>query len=373
MPDFTSALYLGLEHSSRALPAWRRLTTGRPAVLEPASEAAPVAAALAALQGCAAATLAPSTLHLFWDLFGIVAGEGTGIAVDGGTYAVARWGAERAAARGVPVRGFAHRDADALGRVVADFGRVGLRPVVVTDGYCVLCGVPTPLPAYLDRIRPAGGLLVVDDTQALGILGGAPGPGRPFGRHGGGSLRWHGLAAPGAAPECILVSSVAKAFGAPLAALSGERTMVERFERLSETRVHCSPPSSASLAAAANALRLNSTVGEALRRHLADLVRRFQEGARSAGLRVPGGPFPVQMLDPGRPGAAARLHRRLLASGIRTILLRGHAGFPARIGVLITARHQAADIDRLVEALTSAARPAVTGLRSSEVCHVERW
>ena len=71
MLDFTSALYLGLRHPSRSLRAWPALTAGQPAALESPARRFGVARQLAALQGCERATLLPSTLHLFWDLFGL--------------------------------------------------------------------------------------------------------------------------------------------------------------------------------------------------------------------------------------------------------------------------------------------------------------
>jgi 8-amino-7-oxononanoate synthase len=46
-----------------------------------------------------------------------------------------------------------------------------LMPVVVADGLCAACGCAAPVAAYLDCVRRAGGLLVLDDTQALGLLG----------------------------------------------------------------------------------------------------------------------------------------------------------------------------------------------------------
>jgi 8-amino-7-oxononanoate synthase len=68
--DFTSALYLGMHHTTGALRPWRSLTTGRPAALAEPPGAAAVVNHLADLVGCERATLLPSTLHLFWDLFG---------------------------------------------------------------------------------------------------------------------------------------------------------------------------------------------------------------------------------------------------------------------------------------------------------------
>ena len=102
--DFTSALYLGLRHPSPSLRPWSGLTTGKPAALEPPPGSAAIAGRFAALVGCERATPVASTLHLFWDLFGLLARDRVRIYMDEGTYAIARWGVERAAARGVPVR-----------------------------------------------------------------------------------------------------------------------------------------------------------------------------------------------------------------------------------------------------------------------------
>ena len=52
--------------------------------------------------------------------------------------------------------------------------RAGRQPIVVTDGYCPSCGRPAPVRAYADLVRGTGGYLVLDDTQALGVLGAAP-------------------------------------------------------------------------------------------------------------------------------------------------------------------------------------------------------
>ena len=104
MLDFTSALYLGIRHPSRSLRPWSQLTTGKPAALESPPSSQAVARALAELQGCERVTLLPSTLHLFFDLFEVLRREGIRLYVDAGAYPMARWGAERAASRGVLLR-----------------------------------------------------------------------------------------------------------------------------------------------------------------------------------------------------------------------------------------------------------------------------
>jgi 8-amino-7-oxononanoate synthase len=303
------------------------------------------------LQGCERATLAPSTLHFFWDLLGLLARRRVAIYVDAGTYPVAQWGVERAASRGVPVRRFPHLNAGALhSQLKQDFGR-GLRPVVVADGFCPLCGRLTPIPAYLASVRAHGGYLILDDTQALGILGQSPGPKAPYGKGGGGSLRWHRVRG----PEVVLIGSLAKGFGVPVAVLAGSEAVVRRFEECSETRVHCSPPSVAVVHAAEQALAANWNYGDALRQRLAWLVGRFREQLAKAGFAAVGGMFPVQTLALRPDLDAGVLHDRLARAGVRTVLRDAQSGHSRQISFLITALHRPQDIDRAVDKLARAA------------------
>ncbi len=346
MLDFTSALYLGQRHPSSSLRAWSALTTGKPAALGTPPSATAVAADIAALHGCERATLVPSTLHLFWDLFGVLARDPVRIYMDAGSYAIARWGVERAAARGVPVRCFPHHDAAALASLIAQDRNAGRRPIVVADGFCPTCGGAAPVAEYLRCVEHARGHLVLDDTQALGVLGELASTGAPYGRGGGGSLPWQSIKS----PDVIVGSSLAKGFGVPMAVLAGNAAMIRRFEEHGETRMHCSPPSLAVLHAAEHALAVNRTHGDRLRQHLAQLVRRFRAGLRALGLAADGGLFPVQTLRPFGMAAEA-LHLRLFRLGIRTILIRQCRGIGARIAFLITALHRPADIDQAVAAI----------------------
>jgi 8-amino-7-oxononanoate synthase len=307
MADFSSALYLGLRHPAAALPPWRGLTLGKPAALASPPGAAALATELAALQGCQAATLLPSTLHLFWDLFGMLARGRGGAAmpaalpaacdlalppyvtlVDGGAYQVARWGAQYGAACGMPMAVFARHDARAAAALARHWHQLGRRPVVLADGYCPGAPAAPPLAAYLDIAAEHGGLLVLDDTQVLGVLG----------DDGGGSLRGHGLMTgyAGSLQYVLLGASLAKGFGAPLAALSGSHEWVTRFEACSQTRRHCSPPSVAAIAAGLRALRLNRHHGDVLRRRLALRVAQLRSGLHVMGWACSGGQFPVQTL-----------------------------------------------------------------------------
>ena len=104
--------------------------------------------------------------------------------------------------------------------------------------------------------------------------------------------------------------------------------------------------------AAARALALNVPVGDARRTRLAALVRRFRAGARAAGFAPRGGLFPVQTLT--RVGDAAALHERLRRLDVHAVL-HADGGRTPRLSFVFTARHEPAEIDVAVAALSRAA------------------
>jgi 8-amino-7-oxononanoate synthase len=79
-----------------------------------------------------------------------------------------------------------------------------------------------------------------------------------------------------------------------MAVLAGSAELVRRFEAHSDTRLHASPPSVASVAAARHALRLNAVCGDALRRTLGGRVARFRAALAAQEVACEGGRFPVQ-------------------------------------------------------------------------------
>src|SRR5262249_58173794 len=106
--------------------------------------------------------------RLFWDVLGWLADRRFRVHMDAGAYPIARWGMERAAARGAPVIRFRHYDAAQLERSLRN--SMARPPVVVVDGFCPACGRRAPLAEYLQCVRRRRGLLLIDDTQALGIF-----------------------------------------------------------------------------------------------------------------------------------------------------------------------------------------------------------
>jgi 8-amino-7-oxononanoate synthase len=305
---------------------------------------------LALLVGSQAATLGVSTLHLFWDLFGQLRRRPVRILADEHLYPVGRWGIERAAAAGVPVAAFGHHDARSLSRRLESGRR--LPPLVVTDGLCPDCGRVPPLDLYLARVEERGGWLLVDDSQALGLLGREPGPDHPYGQGGGGSPSWLGISS----PRLLTLSSLAKSFGVPLAMLAGPAAALRSFTEESETRVYSSPPSVAAIRAAEAALRINREQGDRLRARLAERVRHFREHLRAAGLAASGGLSPVQNLELPHGVDPVVLFRRLGDAGVRTVLRQPRCRPGPRLTFLLHANHSPGEIERAVETVARTVR-----------------
>ncbi len=356
MLDFTSALYLGLTHPGRSLGDYPQLTTGRPSALSEPPGAVETAAAFASLLGCEAASLFPSTMHAVWDLLGIAARRGASVLRDAGTYPIAAWGAERAASLGASVTLFRHLDAGHLAAKVERARAAGTWPLVVTDGYCIGCSRVAPLAEIAAIVRPAGGAVLVDDAQLFGIAGAQPGKDRPFGEGGGGSVPLHGLEG---TPEVLVVSTLAKAFGAPITVVAGSRDWMDLLRSEGETRVYTSPPSVAAIRAAGAAYRENALHGDALRARLLARTRLFRERAQRAGARLGGGLFPVQDVLSASGAAASALHGRLLRRGVRGVVSSSACAPVPRVRFVLTASHEPRDLARAAEVLGEELRAMV--------------
>ncbi len=359
MLDFTSALYLGIRHGSEDLRPFGALTTGAPAALREPREARSIADSLAELVGVERATLARSTLHAFWDLFTVYGREPARILADAGSYPIARWGAERAKLRGAELVTFQHHDPAALGQILhAPRTRRG-RDWIVVDGFCAGCGRLSPLAEYLALARKVGARLVVDDTQALGILGTGRNPDAPFGHGGGGSLR----ATESTGLDVLLVSSLAKGFGAPLTMIGGNRAAIERFEAASQTRVHASPPTLADLRAAERALAVNREEGDRRRFRLISLVTRLRRGLRRLDLDLAPTSFPLQSVRAASGIGLPTLYRRLGAQGVNVVLRRPLCLSAIDLAFLVTAAHLPKHIDDAIAAVANALAGARVSVR----------
>jgi 8-amino-7-oxononanoate synthase len=356
--DFTSAHYLGLSHGSESL-RWTHLTTGTPAALRRPAGAAALEAALGALTGAERALLLTSTLHAFVDLFGSAWRRPGTILVDEHAYPIARWGMALAERRGARVRSFRHLDAAALERRLRQIRERGAgtragagEPWIVTDGFCPGCGRSAPLGVYASVACRFGARLIVDDTQAVGVFGRPAGAGAPYGLGGGGSIRRHGLER---AEHVVLVASLAKAFGAPLAMVAGSASFVGELADRSETLVHCSPPAAPALAAAERALAVNAREGDFLRARLAARVSTLRAELAARGFLVRGGTFPMQRVPVSDAREAMALHAALRRRGVEAVVRRSRCNGEVSLTFVVTARHRLSELRGAAAALAAAA------------------
>jgi 8-amino-7-oxononanoate synthase len=346
--DLTSSLFLGHRHGGTSFRGWDSLTTGVPAGLREDPAAAAVVAAVVAAQDAPAGLVARSTLHALGDVLGELPRAGDVVAVDELSYPVSRWAALRALERGAIVCDYRHhRPGPALGSCVPRHRRLFL----VADGWCPGCGEPAPL-ARLRRLATAArGVVVVDDTLAAGVLGAVgAGPGGFLG-DGSGTVRRLGLDHRGV----LWVASLAKAYGAPLAVVTGDRREIDRLAGAG-SRWHCSPPSAADLAAARAALR--DPADGRRRDRLARNVIRLRRGLHAVGLRAAGRPFPVVRVPPPAGVDAVRWQHALGERGVRVLVQRPRCRPRAVLMLLVRADHRDGELDRAVRELGATAAAA---------------
>jgi 8-amino-7-oxononanoate synthase len=142
--------------------------------------------------------------------------------------------------------------------------------------------------------------------------------------------------------------------------------LIRRFMQQSQTRVHASPPSIAALHAAESALQINAKFGDALRRHLAELVLHFRMRMRSAGMQCSASLFPIQPVSLGIADDPVYLYRMLRTAGVRTLLTKQGLGSKPCLLFILNATHSFEDVDRAAAAVEAA-------INSSSSNKYRRW
>jgi 8-amino-7-oxononanoate synthase len=338
MADFTSALFLGLRHPASSLRPWHSLTNGRPSSLVEPAAAVRVASTVARRQGAPDGVLYHSTLHALSDIFGDLVATRSIVAIDDAVYPITEWAALRAVARGIPLTRFGHHDPSSLRAVTAGHGDV----VVVTDGWCAGCSQPAPISELRSVAHVSA--IVVDDSLAFGVLG----PGderRAFGTGGTGTVGWLGADHRGV----VYVASMAKAFGVPVAVVSGPVTAIDQLRERGAARLHCSPPSNADVAAAERALHLDL---DGARTRLAARTAALRRTISRAGLAVSGRIFPVVGVSIADAAARDEVRRRLERAGVRALWTTSRCASPVpNLTFLVRSTHTRRDVHQVGQAL----------------------
>jgi len=355
--SFVSASYLGIEQdprvheaACRALGRWGvALTT--PRILGADRLTLELEDRLAHFTGQPAAMVFPSTTHVALDTIPLLVAKGGVVFVDTWAYPTHLPGIHAAQRAGARVVGFPHNDIDALKRLVARAGPRGSK-VIVADGIYPEGGPPASIETLITLAEDAGATLYVDDSHGLGVLGTPPATSSyPYGRGGGGVVRWSGRPY----TRGVLVGTLSKSIGVPVAFLAGSAATVRTLRRASSAVVHSNPPAIPNIAAALAALDVHEREGDQLRRRIAHLVRYFRQGLARCGLAaISTDIFPLQAVSCGTVRDAVAAGRALMARGVWPVVQAGSTHGSTRVGTLrfpITARHSVDDLEQAVNAL----------------------
>ncbi len=237
---------------------------------------------------------------------------------------------------GARLKRYPHRDMAALERMSAGTGAA----LFITDGVFSMDGDIAPL-AQLARLAQAtGAWLMVDDAHGLGVVG----------RAGRGTLDLFGmddLEVP------ILVGTLGKAFGTFGAFVAGSEALIETLIQRARSYIYTTalPPAVAHATSAALALAMRE---EWRREHLCRLIARFRHGAAALDLPLMESQTPIQPLLAGDSPRALEWSRFLESNGVLVTAIRPPTvpEGAARLRITLSAAHEEADIDRLLEVLS---------------------
>jgi 8-amino-7-oxononanoate synthase len=236
---------------------------------------------------------------------------------------------------------YAHGDVQQLTTLLQ---RAKTPELIITDGVFSMDGDAAPLAALTQLATTHGARLLIDDAHGIGVLG----------EHGRGSLEMQGVAL---ASPIILMGTLGKAFGTFGAFVAGEAALIETLIQEARTYIYTTALPPAVAEATRAALRIVRDE-PARREHLRRLIAQFRTGAGQLGVPLMDSASPIQPLVLGTAEralqAAASLRRRgILVTAIRPPTVPSGS---ARLRVTLSAAHQPAQVERLLEALAQSLR-----------------
>jgi 8-amino-7-oxononanoate synthase len=244
------------------------------------------------------------------------------------------------------VQRYQHRDLTALETAIAQSKTA--RKLVVSDAVFSMDGDLAPVPELLALCEKYDALLLLDDAHGFGVLG----------DQGRGILSHFNVRS----PRLLYMGTLGKAAGVFGAFIAGEAAAIEWL--LQKARTYIFTTAAPPLLAVALLASLRLIAAEDWRRaRLGELIARLRE--RFAGLPWPLLPSdtPIQALIVGANSAAMALHEALLQQGIWVPAIRPPTvpQGTARLRISLSAAHTIADVDRLGDALYTAAAHVSSG------------
>jgi len=209
--------------------------------------------------------------------------------------------------------------------------------LIATDGVFSMDGFIANLGEICDLADRYDAMVMVDDSHAVGVIGGG----------GRGSIEYRDVLG----RIDIVTGTLGKALGGASGGYtSGRAEIIEMLRQRSRPYLFSNSLAPMIAAAALKALELLSGSSTLLDR-LHENASRFRDGMESNGFEVPPGEHPIVPIMLGDATLAQSMAERLLARGIYVIGF----SFPvvprgaARIRVQLSAAHSPADVDYAIE------------------------
>jgi len=244
---------------------------------------------------------------------------------------------------------YAHGDLAALAAALAQ--SPARRKLVMSDAVFSMDGDIADIPALLALCERFDALLLLDDAHGFGVLG-------PQGR---GSLAHFGLSGASASRRVLYMATLGKAAGVAGAFVAGEDALVEWL--LQKTRSYIFATAAPPLLAHTLRTSLRLIESEAWRRdHLTRLIARLRESLglilRGTAWQLGDSRTAIQALLIGPNDQAMAVMEGLRERGLWVPAIRPPTvpQGTARLRIALSAAHSEADIDQLIEALTTLAR-----------------
>jgi len=234
---------------------------------------------------------------------------------------------------------YAHGDVEALRARLA--ASKAARKLIATDAVFSMDGDLAPLPALLELAHEYESWLVVDDAHGFGVLG-----------EGRGSVAEFGLAS----ERIVVMGTLGKAAGAAGAFVAAHPAVIETLLQTARPYIYttAAPPLLAEVLSASLAIIRDDA---SRRAHLAALILRFRERARSLPFKLAYSRTAIQPLIVGANDAAVGLSEALMKRGFFVPAIRPPTvpQGTARLRVSLSAAHTIADVDALADALAALA------------------
>ncbi len=241
---------------------------------------------------------------------------------------------------GATLKRYPHGDAEGARRQLQS--QPGAAALLATDGVFSMDGDVAPLRALAAIARDEHALLYVDDAHGAGVLG-------PEGR---GSVAEAGL---DVADVPLQLLTLGKALGGYGALACGQGDLIEHLVQAARPYIYTTALPPACAAASLAAVRI-ARHASSRRERLQDNIARFRDGAARLGFAPMPSRTPIQPLPCGSETAALALSEALESRGFLVIAIRPptvpEGG--SRLRITLSARHDHAAIDALLDALARA-------------------